>query len=57
LDSANVPFLFTIFALTGYNIVKDTKRIFEKESRRKVEKALITDASESQLLLKYTKHR
>jgi len=57
LDSANVPFLFTIFALTGYNIVKDTKRIFEKERRRKVEKALITDASESQVLLKYTKHR
>jgi len=36
--------------------MKDAKRIFEKERRRKVAKALITDASESQLLLKYTKH-
>jgi len=27
--------------------MKDAKRIFEKERRRKVAKALITDASES----------
>jgi len=35
---------------------KGYKSIFEKERRRKVAKALMTDASESQLLLKYAKH-
>jgi len=36
---------------------KGYKSIFVKERRRKVAKALTTDASESQLLLKYAKHR
>ena len=51
-----MSFPFTVCTLISYNKVKDTKSIFEKE-RRKVEKALITDASESQVLLKYTKHQ
>ena len=57
MDSANVPFQFINFALVPNIIMKDTKSIFEKERRRKVANALITDASEFQLLLKYTKHR